>query len=377
MQVTANMTSGAEIDLRSCRLSRTRLNHACALILLALAAFSQARAQTCLSASDIEPATRSALETTAHHFFDMAAQGDTLSLEHSAIPGVASNFSNIEAAVKEGAPDLAGRQPTIRPPFLLQAQGNAPIARAEFYCGVFGANGQTANSAVVVIPDLPPGNYGLVILDIVGAKGASTVSMVLQQVGNDWKLAGYYARQAAVNGHDGSWFAQRAREFKAKGQLHNAWFFFQEARQLLSPVDFMSTMMSDKLYDEAQTVKPADLPSAENPMTLSVPATPPPAAAIRDGQTKPVQSFAQATPRSYQIISMFPLSVGNELDLVLRYSCPDVSNTAQTFQENMAVIRAAVAKYPEIRDAFNGVVARAVEPSGRDYGSLLPVKDIK
>ena len=34
-------------------------------------------------------------------------------------------------------------------------------------------------------------------------------------------------------------------------------------------------------------------------------------------------------------------------------------------------------KYPEFRDAFDGVVARAVEPSGRDYGSLLPMKDIK
>jgi len=41
------------------------------------------------------------------------------------------------------------------------------------------------------------------------------------------------------------------------------------------------------------------------------------------------------------------------------------------------VIKALVAKYPELRDAFAGVVARAVDPSGRDYGTLLPMKDIK
>jgi hypothetical protein len=43
----------------------------------------------------------------------------------------------------------------------------------------------------------------------------------------------------------------------------------------------------------------------------------------------------------------------------------------------MAVIHALVAKYPELREAFAGVVARAVEPSGRDYGAMLPMKEIK
>jgi hypothetical protein len=41
------------------------------------------------------------------------------------------------------------------------------------------------------------------------------------------------------------------------------------------------------------------------------------------------------------------------------------------------VIKALVAKFPELREAFAGVVARAVAPSGRDYGTLLGMKDIK
>ncbi len=44
---------------------------------------------------------------------------------------------------------------------------------------------------------------------------------------------------------------------------------------------------------------------------------------------------------------------------------------------NMAVTKALVSKYPEYREAFAGIVARAVESSGRDYGSLMPMKDIK
>ena len=72
-----------------------------------------------------------------------------------------------------------------------------------------------------------------------------------------------------------------------------------------------------------------------------------------------------------------PLTVGKDFDVVVRYQSADVSNTSQTFQDNMAVMKALVAKYPELRDAFDGVVVRAVEPSGRDYGSLLVMKDIK
>jgi hypothetical protein len=41
------------------------------------------------------------------------------------------------------------------------------------------------------------------------------------------------------------------------------------------------------------------------------------------------------------------------------------------------LIKALVVKFPEFRGAFAGVVARAVEPSGRDYGTLVAMKDIK
>ena len=66
-----------------------------------------------------------------------------------------------------------------------------------------------------------------------------------------------------VAGHDGNWFADQAREFKTKGQTQNAWLYFGEARELLVPVPFMATATTDKLYDEMQTIKPADLPPAD------------------------------------------------------------------------------------------------------------------
>jgi hypothetical protein len=81
--------------------------------------------------------------------------------------------------------------------------------------------------------------------------------------------------------------------------------------------------------------------------------------------------------RTYRITHMSALPVRGELHLLVRYQTPDVSNTQKTFDDNVVVIKALVARYPEYREAFAGVVARAVEPSGRDYGTLLAMKDVK
>ncbi len=308
-----------------------------------------AAAQTCLTAGDMDEATRSALITTGKRFYDLAAHGDAASLRQNAITSLATDFSGIENAVRDNQANLSAAQPAPRPPFLLKAEGNEPVARAEFLCGIFGSQGQTRDSAVLVIPNLPPGNYGIAILDAVSAKAAYSVSFVLQQQGASWKLGGFYVRPTQVAGHDGNWFAERAREFKTKAQNHNAWFYYGEARELLVPVPFMATAMTDKLYDEMQSVKPSDLP----PFDLT------------------------AGAKTFKVTDLFPVPVGQEFDLVVKYQYADVSDSGRAFQDNAAVMKALVAKYPEVREAFAGIVVRAVESSGRDYGSMLPMKEIK
>src|ERR1035441_8400630 len=133
-----------------------------ALLLLAGAAY----AQNCLSAPDMDASVRKALETTAQRYFEMSAHGDTTTLRQNSIALVSANFAPVEAAVKENQAAFTGAQPTVRPPFQLTAEGLEPLARAEFLCGVFGKTGQTSNSAVFVLNNLPPGKDGGVILDV-------------------------------------------------------------------------------------------------------------------------------------------------------------------------------------------------------------------
>lgn len=320
------------------------------VFLLLCLALPPAVAQTCESSTEMEEATRSVMERTARQFFDYASKGDVFDLKQSAIASLSSSFGNIEAVVIDQKSTYTGAQATVRASYLLDASGAAPIARAEFLCGVWG----TPSWAIFVINNLPPGRYGLVIQDVSTPKGKYALTMILKQEGGAWKLAGYYSKPQEIGGHDGQWFLNKAREYKAKGTSHNAWFYYLTAWDLMAPVDFISTPRLDKISDEMQSVRPSDLPTSDHPLTLAV-----------------------SGGRTYQLIQMSALPVDNDLDLLVKYRMPDVSDTQKTFGDNMAVIRAIVGRYPEFREAFAGVVARATEPSGRDFGTLLAMKDVK
>jgi hypothetical protein len=322
-----------------------------AALVLALAASSVA--ETCQSGADLDAGTRTALTTAAMRDYDLIAKGDAASLKQSAIPGLAADFSGIEGKVKESAPALAGVKPVARSPFLLVAEGTADIPRAEFFCGVFGSKGQTKDSAVFTLTNLPPGKYGVVILDAPTSKGSYSVSLILQQLGTDWKLGGLYIKAAQSAGHDSDWYAAKAKDYQSKGQAHIAWLYNVQAISLVSPLPFMSTAVTDKLYEDSQKSQPADFPAEGKSADL-------PAGGV-----------------TYKLTAIFPEVVGNDLDLIVKYSAADVSNSNQTYASNVAVMKALLTKYPELRDAFASVVARAVDPAGRDYGTMLAMKDIK
>jgi hypothetical protein len=318
-------------------------------ILLSIAAAQE----TCETSTDMDAATRSALTSTALRYYSLIAKGDTVSLRQSSIPSLAGEFSGIEGTVKANQATLAAANPSARLPFLLTEQSSTANPHAEFFCGVFGRGGQTADSAAFYLSGLAPGKYGVVIIDAPSANGSYTVSEILQLLGNDWKLGGLYIKDSRFDGHDSNWFISQAEAFQKKGQLHNSWLYYAIARSLISPLPFMSTAATDKLYDDSQKAQPADFPSDGKPTTLP------------------------ARTMTYKISALFPEVVGKDLDLIVKYEVPSIADSNQMYQSNVAVMKALLAKYPELREAFTSVVARAVEPSGHDYGTMLAMKDIK
>ncbi len=322
-------------------------------IFLALAVSRPVSAQNCESSSDLDDATRAAITSAAQRDFDLAAKGDSASLRQNSIASLAANFTLIETTVKDHQASLAGAQATVNSVFLLQADGTAPLPNAEFDCGIFGKNGLTAGSVVFRLTNLPPGKYGVALLEATSPKAKVDFSLILQFEGADWKIGGLYVKDERVLGHDADWFAAQARAYKAKGQLHNAWLYYMEGESIVSPLNFMETLKSDKLYQEFQNEKPADFP----------------------GDDKTAQLVAG--PSTYKLIALFPQAVGNDLDVVVRYQVANAGDSNQAYASNVEVIKALVGKYPELRNAFSGVVARAVDTSGRDYGTLMAMKEIK
>ncbi|MEO5935983.1 MAG: hypothetical protein ABIP81_02110 [Terriglobales bacterium] len=312
---------------------------------------SAAVAETCSTSAEMDAATKSSLQQAARTYFQHVTQGNAQALTMNAIPDIASNAAGVQGLLQEHQANLVGASGSPRNTYLFEADGTAVLDRAEFFCGVFNSPakvGFTLNS-------LPPGKYGLVIMDVSGSKIPYFYSFLLKQDGGIWRVAGLFPRSRQVIGRDAQWYWQQARDFKAKGQRFNSWFHYLVAKELAAPLPFMSTVKLDSFYDEIQSALPSDFP-AERPLPL----------AAFNGKT-------------YQVTQLFvvPNEKDRNLDLVLKYSTNDLSNTGQTFLENKEVMKALLARYPELKDPFTNLVARAVAPSGQDFGSMLPIKDVK
>ena len=319
-------------------------------------AWSGAWGQTCVTSADMEAPVRAGIEAAGQKYFALAAKGDVAGLKASAIPSVAADFSGIQAAALDNQNSFSKAQAVVRSTFELIAEGNAPLERGEFLCGVFGKTGQTATSAEFVLNGLPPGQYGIVILDVTSTAapedGPWAVAFVLQLVSGEWKLGGFNVKALRSGGHNSAWFADRGRAFAAKGETHNAWYYLLEARNLATVAPFMSTRETDRLYEEAQKVASADAP---------------------DGVPKELAG----TGKAYKIKNAFAYGVAGEFHLVVKYESADVSDSVKAFAENQAVARALLAKWPELKDGFAAIETRATEASGRDFGTVVELRDLK
>jgi hypothetical protein len=318
------------------------------LLLLAIACGVQA--QTCYTGTEIDPPTAKAVEAAEQQYFQMSARGDVAGLRANAMPEIAANFTGIDRAVVANQPYFAEGRASDTKIFVLDAsEAKAALPRADFYCGIY----NSAERIVFSIPNLPPGHYAVTIRKIPG-EHPITLTMILEDAGkNSWKLAGYYARLNSIGGHDGEWFLSKAREYRQKGQRYNAWFYYLTAWDLIAPVDFMGTPQLDKLSDEIQAARPVEFPSANTPLGLP------------------------SGGKTFQITDMAPVPVPGDLDLRVQYTTPDAGNPTLATQDNLAISKALLAKYPEFRDAFGAVIARAVDADGHSYSTLTPMKEVK
>lgn len=315
---------------------------------LVLAGSISAWAQTCQSKDEIAEPVRKAIENAAQQAFDQTSRGDVQGLQASAIPSLQSNFSGIAGAVSDNKDAIQGAKPQLRSVYLLDTGAN-PGPDGTFYCGVFGANGMNNSTAEFDLPGIPQGKYAIAIQDFIGNKGPYALSIIFQDAGG-WKVAGYQIRPGSAAGHDGLWYLVQARDYKNKGQAHNAWFYYLESLDLLSPATYMSSNMLAKITQESNGVQPKDVPVGGKPVTFS------------------------AAGKSYNITEMTIFRNDKNFDLSMKYSVPSTSDFNATQADARALANAMVAQYPELKDGFNNVWVHAVDGGGGDVVGLVKLK---
>ena len=288
------------------------------------------------------------MEAAARDAYLQASQDNVNALRDNSIPSLQSNFSGIAAAVNDNKAAFAGATPQLRTAFLLDT-GPTPSQEGTYYCGVFGANGLGANGAEFFIPGLPVGKYAVVIQDFVGNKGPYALTTIFQDMGG-WKLAGFYVRPESAMGHDGLWYLVKARDFKSRGQNHNAWFYYLTSWDLLAPVTFMDTTLLSKITRESNGIQPKDIPAGGTPASFT------------------------ANGKTYSITDMRVYPNGNNFDLALKYSVPSAADFNATQADARGLANALVARYPELKEIFHNIWAHAVAPNGTDVVGLVNLK---
>jgi hypothetical protein len=314
---------------------------------LLLCVAGAAVAQQCATGSEIDQATKNAIEQSAQQYAQDAIQDNALALQQSAVGSLATDITPVKNALANFKPDLTGARATTRAIYVLNYSGQG---RPEFYCGIFNSPDRIG----MIINGLSAGTWAVVVEDISGGKAPITIGEILQQQGPAWKIGGFILRATQLGGHNSDWFLQKARDFKARGENHNAWFYYAVAWDLAAPLPFIGTPSLDKIAQEMTSIRPTDLPSQQNPLSLT------------------------AGGKTFQITSIDTVPVGEVLDLRVRYKAqaPN-SDTAQLYQDNNAVMKALVDKYPEYRDGFPAVIARALDPNGvGDYGSVAEMSKL-
>jgi hypothetical protein len=307
---------------------------------------------TCMTQSQMTSAQRTILAQSAQMIGGNVEAGNAAAVRTQTIASVAAQFDGIANSIQAVNATIQHATLTVDNVYLLDATDLKAAQETQFFCGVAGS----ALTVEVTIPGLPPGKYALAILHATGVKQPQQISLILQNdpAGSaDWKLAGFFAKPMMMGGHDGLWFWRQARDYAAKKQVWDAYFYYQTAQYLLQPVDFVSSPNFQKLQREAESSRPDNLPGAD-PLHLS------------------------AGAQTFDITNLHTGELSEKLDLVITYNATPNQDLVAARAQVTAVMRALLQQHPELQTAFHGLWVYAATPGNQNPFALeLPMEQIQ
>lgn len=309
-----------------------------------------AHAATCSTQSQMQPQERDLIANQARAMIALVQQGNIAGLRARTLPAIAADFNGIAASVTSLSPLMQNSTITVDDLYLLDASMVQPGAeRTQFFCG--------SPTVVLTFNGIPAGKYVFAILHATGVSHPQQISIILAaSPANQWQLAGFYAKPMLLADHDGVWYWASARKYSQAKANWPAILYFRVAQDLLSPVDFLSSPNLEKLQQETEQARPADLPG-KTPLMLNV-----------QGST-------------YEVTAVDTTTQFGPLDLDLHY-VPNPGQVAQlrvpvsARKQVTDVMSALLLQHPDLKQAFHGIWVHADQGNESLFAIELPMDQI-
>lgn len=331
--------------------ARRRLVWLMGAVLLGLPA---AHAVSCKTQAMMTGAERDEIANAARTLVADVQQGNTQGLRTALVPAIANDFGAIEASAQSVQPLIAHATITVDNLYRLDAGDVAAgTSETDFSCGLPGS----LMSVELDFHNLPAGQYAVAILHATGVAQPQQFTLVLQQLNGQWELGGFFIRPMTLAGHDGIWFWTQARTYAQRQMKWNAWLYYETAKRLLRPVDFLTSPNLEMLEHEAKAVEPKGLPG-KAPMDL------------------------QGPSGNFTVTQIEATDALGPLDLSVQYSptaaqAGQLSDPVAARQQVTEAMLALLAEHPELRVGFHGIWMQAEEGGSSAYALELPMTQIE
>ena len=328
-------------------------------VCLLMGAAAHGLAQQCTTQSNMQPADRVALLRSATEIASEVQANRVDAVRQQTVPEIAQNFGGVANAIATVAPHLSGATFAPSTLWVLDARANgagAKPADTQFFCNLNGGS----QSTVFSFQALPPGRYGVVMLDAAQAQPPHQLALLLREESDgSWKLGGFFPRATTAAGHDGVWYWRTARADAQKRQNWNAWLNYSEAERLLRPAAFVSSSHLEQLQEEQSKTTPAALSGGIGPETPLV-------LKSKDGT-------------EYRVTSLAPDdSLGKDrIDVAMHFVAEPLADPVAARARNQRAAEALLSAYPELRDDVHGVWIYAEPRSGTPFASEEPVSSLR
>jgi hypothetical protein len=344
------------------------------------------RAETCITQSQMKPAERDTIASTARSLAGLVQNGDAAALRQQTLPEYAKDFSAMSSLVGSVAPKLKDAALQVDQVYVLDASdlktlGDGTNQDAQFFCSL----NRSPAEAEFLIPALPPGRYAFAMVTASSTKAPWHLSFLLKQNGGEagsWSMAGFYPKPLTAAGHDGIWYWTSARDMVKAKQLWSAYLYYQEAQTLLQPAAFVTSTHFDKLRKEATAAAPPSLSdgiSADAPLVVRNPNAK--ASSISDFRFTALTTDDSLGSGQVDIVAHLApdLSPDPASDTSPKTKSDGKSAAAPALsprERNAAAMAALLAAYPELRSSFHGIWIFADSPGKSPFVTEAPMAEI-